>query len=802
MIFKCFLCSREIPILDCKNHFYNVHKVAIKRNDSNVLLICVNNDCNTNCTSLRSFVAHVKREHYGLSSNDILPIPENSFIVHDSSIEIEEPIRISSPCDNNLHIKNTVQNLICQLRSKCSTNESDFKNTIEFFSTLTVSILEHFNISHNDISFVKELIDKSKTFRHQELILSTSIPYIYSKTILLGYRSETRNRNGYNILKTVKDTYQYISILDTISAIYSNKNLFELIQNEQSFIKPKNPKLIASFCHTNTYKQSQFFKKFPNALRINLYYDDIEVANPIGPKSGFHKLGMFYFTIQNFPPLFHTTLDNIFTVLICHSLDIKRYGFAKILQPLIKDLKLLESENGFSLSVNGNLMTIRGILVCLIGDTLAIHEIFELLSPSCNYFCRQCLCTRQKLRDGTFYNCILRTKMHHNEQLHQIERGIILPADCGVNSDSVLNKLKYFHTTENWSFDIMHDLLEGVIGMSIKWVINYYVLANKFTVSQLNQRIHSFKYGAVEYKNKPSPNFTRKLIINKSNYLKQKAVQSWLLLRALPFLIGHFVEKENQHMRLLIILSKIVQICFSLEISEQMLIELQFFIKNFNSLFKLLFPEVTPINKMHHMTHYVESIKAKGPLSNYNCLKYEAKHLKSKKQIIISQNFINIPLSLAKRICFQQSLTIANQHYDKLNINIHNSKLLRCCECLAEENIEKLIESTLNYVEKIFNIEINGIFYKINYFIVLNNESIYPEFIQIREILKVNSKFYIYGLKYEANLFSEYLNAFEIEKTEYYEFIIIDENISKPYNIWNAYDEREKNYISLKEYYL
>lgn len=207
-------------------------------------------------------------------------------------------------------------------------------------------------------------------------------------------------------------------------------------------------------------------------VSIYINYVEIEVANPIGPKSGFHKLGKFYVTIQNLPPHFHSILENIFTVLICHSLDIKRYGFKKILDPLIKELQKFESDEGVTFILkNDETLTIHGILICFIGDTLAAHEIFELLSPSCNFFCRQCMITRQLLRDGTRYTSLKRNKMLHEDHLRKIESGEITPADCGVRGNSVLNHLKYFHSTENIVFDIMHDLLEGVVGISIKWCL-------------------------------------------------------------------------------------------------------------------------------------------------------------------------------------------------------------------------------------------------------------------------------------------------------------------------------------------
>lgn len=68
--------------------------------------------------------------------------------------------------------------------------------------------------------------------------------------------------------------------------------------------------------------------------------------------------------------------------------------------------------------------------------------------------------------------------------------------------------------------------------MCIKWIINHFIGAGKFTVDILNQRIHRFRYGVIEYRNKPSPNFTTLMIQKQSNSIKQKSIQTWLLLHA------------------------------------------------------------------------------------------------------------------------------------------------------------------------------------------------------------------------------------------------------------------------------
>ena len=48
-----------------------------------------------------------------------------------------------------------------------------------------------------------------------------------------------------------------------------------------------------NFCDAQLTRESEIFKNYPTALQLIMYYDDIEVANPLGAKAGIHKLGTF-----------------------------------------------------------------------------------------------------------------------------------------------------------------------------------------------------------------------------------------------------------------------------------------------------------------------------------------------------------------------------------------------------------------------------------------------------------------------------------------------------------------------------
>ena len=50
-------------------------------------------------------------------------------------------------------------------------------------------------------------------------------------------------------------------------------------------------RMLGDFCDGILFKDHDLFKEDPTALQIQLYYDELEVCNPLGSKTRKHKLG-------------------------------------------------------------------------------------------------------------------------------------------------------------------------------------------------------------------------------------------------------------------------------------------------------------------------------------------------------------------------------------------------------------------------------------------------------------------------------------------------------------------------------
>ena len=63
-----------------------------------------------------------------------------------------------------------------------------------------------------------------------------------------------------------------------------------------SVLQVENPHLrqdglISDYCDGYAFSQHPLFSRDPQALQIILYYDEVEVVNPLGSKTYTHKVG-------------------------------------------------------------------------------------------------------------------------------------------------------------------------------------------------------------------------------------------------------------------------------------------------------------------------------------------------------------------------------------------------------------------------------------------------------------------------------------------------------------------------------
>ncbi|KAF2903902.1 hypothetical protein ILUMI_02282 [Ignelater luminosus] len=144
--------------------------------------------------------------------------------------------------------------------------------------------------------------------------------------------------------------------------------------------------------YSSSYKRNKI-------LNSKLFYDDFETVNPLGSKTGAHKLGVIYFTVENLPSIFNACLQHIHLVALCYASDLKTYTISgasitmnDILKPIVNDIQKLESEG---IQIGNTDEKVFGSITSLSHDNLAANSLHGMIeSFQGNFYCRMCLTSK------------------------------------------------------------------------------------------------------------------------------------------------------------------------------------------------------------------------------------------------------------------------------------------------------------------------------------------------------------------------------------------------------------------------
>jgi hypothetical protein len=142
--------------------------------------------------------------------------------------------------------------------------------------------------------------------------------------------------------------------------------------------------------------------------------------------------------------------------------------------------ELVELEKGFTITdKEGNEHEVNVILAQVVGDNLGLHSILSFSeSFRFDYNCDLCLSTADAqqtyFRESAF---VMRTA-----ELYKAHVDIMTSTgnpSFGLKRNCCLSELDFYHPAENFTCDIMHDLLEGVAQFEINLFLKYLFLEKK-----------------------------------------------------------------------------------------------------------------------------------------------------------------------------------------------------------------------------------------------------------------------------------------------------------------------------------
>lgn len=462
-------------------------------------------------------------------------------------------------------------------------------------------------------------------------------------------------------LPTIKKRFHYISLKDTVKGLFYDKSVnFELSPPRFA----AKPGLFQDYTDGWVFQNNPFFINNPLALHFILYQDSFEIVVPIGPAKKKYKLLAVYLLIGNIPVHLRSRVNSILLVALCIE---KFFDHKSVYGPIVQDLKDLET---LGVHVSDRIGTLKGSLVCIVGDNLGQHQLggfVEQFSTSL-FFCRFCRIDRKSYHSegGELRRFQQRTKESYNRDLaakEQKKKKIY----HGVKFDSIFNKLKYFHVcAPGLSPCLAHDLHEGVVAHDLKLFIGYFVAQEWFSYELLNKALDKFMTKLSNKDKRDAPIH----VLEDYPKVKGGAWQVNTFLRLFTLIVKDFILDEDDPVWLtLLLLTEIVEIVLSPATHESYLPYLQERIYDYLNRRKILFPSVLLRPKHHYLSHYCDLIYALGCLIRVFSLRFESKHIFFKRCIRASRNFINPTKSLSVRHELHQAyLRSGNDRHCKVNV--------------------------------------------------------------------------------------------------------------------------------------
>lgn len=608
----------------------------------------------------------------------------------------------------------------------------------------------------NEFKKVKNSYRRNKLYASDEL-------YVPPQEKAVGTRWELiRDSSNQAIPRIIQCTFQYVSILDTLRSLFK-KDEFKSIYLKKNSLSQSDSRhscvegVYEDFCCGQICKNSEFYQSNENCLQLQIATDDFEICNPLQSRAGIYKDCGVYFTIRNMPSKYLSKLKNIYLICLCTADDLKskQTDFNNLWSMIAHEIKILE-KIGINID-NGN-TNIKGTLALLSFDNLGANVSLGLAEGyNAAYYCRICEASRYECWNMTKENeTIIRNKTTYSQQLEIIAspEKVNYDESKGIKRYCALNDLDYFHTMENISVDIMHDLNEGVMPLLMKELFSHCLKSKIFNEKKMKELITTYDFGYLSSKDKPSSNFN----LDKKN-LGQNATQSKCLFVHIPYILSAYRNHPSLENKWICVQSllRISQIVYSGKIAESDLEQLDKEVETNLTTFKQLFNS-NLIPKQHIMLHYSRVIRLMGPLVHMDMARFESKHKYFKNIARDTNNFVNINKTMA--VAHQQFQCRQGNTYEDI---IKNGRLLQTEEDFANDHKEILdeffCEGTVYHSLKWFRC--NNYQYKKGLII-----SYLSNLYEIHTILYVEKEHYLLCINMNARGFNEYLNSLKIIQSD------------------------------------
>ena len=735
------------------SHLYNTH---LKVNHK---IGCPYKDCNFESSVYSTFKAHKCKLHkqhnwkrfkseiigdYGSNDSDVSHDQMSNADHIDELEEESEKVSEDDLCDLKKQLEHNFASLLLKMQSVLHISDNALQEVLQQLCQIN-KLSEP--LLHNRVRAVLEKysadMDETVVREVTSAVSESNIMTFCAKDGPLGTAKRRADyvRREFPLVNPIEfvvkkgtKSLAYVPIVPMLQKLLNKTDVLDKAMSEKVHVPHEY----------RSYEDGQYFNENPLLARdeftiaLGLYIDDFEVANPLGTSRLKHKMCAVYWVIANIPSKYRSTLNSIQLALLCNTSTVKECGYARVLEPLICDLKSLE-QNGVYLEQLG--ACVKGTVLYVAADNLGAHSLagfFE--SFTVDKFCRFCLASssdaqQQEVTSGFFQ---LRDKDSHDRQVQEVKEEPRLSRTYGVKRACPLTEnLQHFHVVTGYPPDILHDILEGIVPTELSLCLTDLIGKRYFTLEVLNHAIRYFHYTFTDKTDRP-------MIIGKGFSTKGtiggNAHENWCLIRLLPFLIGHCVPEVDNTWEILMLLKDIIELSMAPMHTEETLQFLDCKIAEHRQLLQSTFPDFRLKPKHHYLEHYPQLVRKFGPLCDVWTMRFEGKHKFFKKAIRNAQNFKNVAMSLATR--HQRAVSYHLDCSSFFRPSVEMAKVSSVLLASFPLNVQREIAQNASKPWSVLeapSVSVDGVKYQPGMILSTGSCSGLPEFAQIEKIVAVNS---------------------------------------------------------------
>lgn len=176
-----------------------------------------------------------------------------------------------------------------------------------------------------------------KTEYHRTKFFLKNNYFVKPETVNIGYVKEQKSMGIDNTLIMVSVQCHLLSMKQNLKNFFQLPGVYKTVMKHM-YDSSNNQEVLTSFLNGSTWTKIKLRFINKTVFPIFLYYDVVEMGNPLGYHSGVHKMGCVYYRIVGFPPEYLSSLDNIFSAYLFHSDDRgTKFSNNQIFSALVKE---------------------------------------------------------------------------------------------------------------------------------------------------------------------------------------------------------------------------------------------------------------------------------------------------------------------------------------------------------------------------------------------------------------------------------------------------------------------------------